>query len=85
MTPPFGPDLGQIKGGVIRFSGYEKFLDPKNFRQRRLNFAFQIATKGLQKAKISPAAARYCLTNPYKRTPKSQKIACGGLSSLILP
>ena len=75
--PPFGSDLGQIKGGHTLFR-ISIFPDPQNFRLRRLNFALQIATKGAQKQKIACGGSILpCKTLHF--------FACGGLSSLTPP
>ena len=51
------------------------FLDmnTQKFTLRRLNFVLRLPTKRSQVTKCSRPMTKFCLTNPYKRTPNSQK------------
>ena len=50
------------------------FLDmnTQKFTLRRLNFVLRLPTKRSQVTKCSRPMTKFCLTNPYKRTPNSQ-------------
>ena len=67
MTPPFGSDLGQIKGGVIRFSGYQIFWTPKIFACGGSILPY----KSLQRESKRLNVRLRQLDIAYKRTPKS--------------
>ena len=63
------------------------FLDmnTQKFTLRRLNFALRLLSKRSQVTKCSRPMTKFCLTNPYKRTPNSQNFRLRRLDFTFKP